>query len=124
MQKVALVTGGNDVVVYSTLMGSLGCLVPILSREDVDFFIHLEMHMRQEHPPLCGRDHLAYRSYYFPVKVSQRAEKPHNLPASKPHSPSASSLSLLLFSALFLWYFAFSFFFFSAQSCGAYVYWH
>ena len=27
------------------------------------------MHLRQENPPLCGRDHLAYRSYYFPVKV-------------------------------------------------------
>nr|CAN64633.1 hypothetical protein VITISV_043788 [Vitis vinifera] len=26
------------------------------------------MHMRQEHPPLCGRDHMAYRSAYFPVK--------------------------------------------------------
>lgn len=25
--------------------------------------------MRVEYPPLCGRDHLAYRSYYFPVKV-------------------------------------------------------
>ena len=24
--------------------------------------------MRQEHPPLCGRDHLSFRSYYFPVK--------------------------------------------------------
>ncbi|XP_062501409.1 splicing factor 3B subunit 3-like [Corticium candelabrum] len=35
---------------------------------DIDFFQHLEMHMRQEHPPLCGRDHLHYRSYYFPCK--------------------------------------------------------
>ncbi len=26
------------------------------------------MHLRQENAPLCGRDHLAYRSYYFPVK--------------------------------------------------------
>ncbi|XP_015378022.1 PREDICTED: splicing factor 3B subunit 3-like [Diuraphis noxia] len=26
------------------------------------------MHMRSENPPLCGRDHLSYRSYYFPVK--------------------------------------------------------
>lgn len=25
--------------------------------------------MRTEHPPLCGRDHLSFRSYYFPVKV-------------------------------------------------------
>lgn len=24
--------------------------------------------MRSELPPLSGRDHLAYRSYYFPVK--------------------------------------------------------
>lgn len=25
--------------------------------------------MRSEFPPLCGRDHLSFRSYYFPVKV-------------------------------------------------------
>ena len=24
--------------------------------------------MRQENPPIAGRDHLAYRSSYFPVK--------------------------------------------------------
>ena len=24
--------------------------------------------MRSEMPPLCGRDHLAFRSYYFPVR--------------------------------------------------------
>jgi hypothetical protein len=34
----------------------------------VDFFSHLEMHMRQESSPLCGRDQLSYRSSYFPVK--------------------------------------------------------
>jgi splicing factor 3B subunit 3 len=50
-------------------MGSLGALLAFTSREDVDFFSHLEMHMRQEHPPLCGRDHMAFRSAYFPVKV-------------------------------------------------------
>lgn len=27
------------------------------------------MHMRSEFPPMCGRDHLSFRSYYFPVKV-------------------------------------------------------
>ena len=35
---------------------------------DVDFFTHLEMHMRQESWPLCGRDQLSFRSSYFPVK--------------------------------------------------------
>lgn len=49
-------------------MGGLGALLPFAGREDVDFFTHLEMHMRQEHPPLCGRDHMAFRSAYAPVK--------------------------------------------------------
>ena len=40
---------------------SAGVLYPFTSKEDCDFFQHLEMHMRQEHPPLLGRDHLAYR---------------------------------------------------------------
>ncbi|MFS7965063.1 putative transcription factor WD40-like family [Helianthus anomalus] len=44
-------------------------LLAFTSRDDVDFFSHLEMHMQQEHPPLCVRDHMAYRSAYFPVKV-------------------------------------------------------
>ena len=41
--------------------------MPFTSREDVDFFSHLEMHLRQEHPPLAGRDHMAFRSAYYPV---------------------------------------------------------
>jgi splicing factor 3B subunit 3 len=36
--------------------------------QEVDFLNALEMHMRQELPPIAGRDHLAYRSYYVPVK--------------------------------------------------------
>ena len=36
-------------------------LVPFTSNEDHDFFQHLEMHMRGENPPMCGRDHLSYR---------------------------------------------------------------
>lgn len=45
-------------------------LINPLSPQDHDFFQHVEMHLRSEHPPLCGRDHLSFRSYYFPVKVS------------------------------------------------------
>ncbi|KAF9623834.1 hypothetical protein IFM89_005419 [Coptis chinensis] len=39
LEKTSLILGGHDCIVYGT-----------------------------EHPPLCGRDHLAYRSAYFPVK--------------------------------------------------------
>ncbi|KAK1311917.1 hypothetical protein QJS10_CPA07g00290 [Acorus calamus] len=68
LQKASLIPGGGECLIYGTVMGSLGSLLAFTSREDVDFFSHLEMHMRQEHPPLCGRDHMAYRSAYFPVK--------------------------------------------------------
>ncbi len=69
VQKVGLAPGGAEALIYTTIMGVIGALIPFVSREDVDFFSHLEMHLRQEHPPLCGRDHIAFRSYYFPVKV-------------------------------------------------------
>ncbi|KAK2157142.1 hypothetical protein NP493_1904g00008 [Ridgeia piscesae] len=70
LQKSTLIPGGSESLVYTTLSGSIGILVPFTSHEDHDFFQHLEMHMRSELPPLCGRDHLAFRSYYFPVKNS------------------------------------------------------
>jgi len=68
LQKATLIPGGSESLVYTTISGSIGMLVPFTSHEDHDFFQHLEMYMRGEMPPLCGRDHLAYRSYYFPVK--------------------------------------------------------
>eukprot|EP00047_Mylnosiga_fluctuans_P012671 m.27271 g.27271 ORF g.27271 m.27271 type:complete len:1191 (+) comp4410_c0_seq1:3-3575(+) len=68
VQKAALTPGGGDIIVYATMAGALGVLVPFTNKEDIDFFQHLEMFMRSEHPPLLGRDHLSYRSYYFPVK--------------------------------------------------------
>lgn len=61
--------------------------VPLLLLQDHDFFQHLEMHMRSEFPPLCGRDHLSFRSYYFPVKVGTWLLRP---PASSPVSPPES----------------------------------
>jgi len=63
-----LIPGGSEALVYTTLSGTIGVLVPFTSREDHEFFQHLEMHMRSEMPPLCGRDHLGYRSFYFPLK--------------------------------------------------------
>lgn len=69
LQKATLIPGGSESLVYTTLSGSIGVLVPFTSREDHDFFQALEMHLRNENSPLCGRDHLAFRSFYFPVKV-------------------------------------------------------
>ena len=69
LQRATLAPGGSECMVYSTLAGGVGIFLPFTNKEDVDFFQHLEMHLRQENPPLCGRDHLAYRSAYYPVKA-------------------------------------------------------
>ncbi|KAG9716588.1 hypothetical protein KCU73_g15600, partial [Aureobasidium melanogenum] len=63
-----LVPGGQEVIFWAGLEGTLGVFVPFVDREDVDFFGSLEQHLRTEDPPICGRDHLMYRSYYIPVK--------------------------------------------------------
>ena len=69
IQKTNLVTGGRDLIFWTGLQGTLGVLVPFVSREDVDFFQELEKQLATEHnTPLLGRDHLAYRSYYAPSK--------------------------------------------------------
>ena len=66
--KTNLVVGGQDVLLWSGVQGTVGVFIPFVNREDVDFFQSLESHMRTEDPPLAGRDHLMYRSYYVPVK--------------------------------------------------------
>ncbi|KAI4826005.1 hypothetical protein KUCAC02_021664, partial [Chaenocephalus aceratus] len=50
IQKTTLIPGGSESMVYTTLSGGIGILVPFTSHEDHDFFQHLEMHMRSEFP--------------------------------------------------------------------------
>jgi splicing factor 3B subunit 3 len=67
--KTSLVVGGQDVLLWSGICGTIGVFVPFVNREDADFFQSLEQHMRSEDAPLAGRDHLMYRGYYVPVKA-------------------------------------------------------
>jgi splicing factor 3B subunit 3 len=70
LNRAILVMGGVEILVYTTLQGAIGCLIPFSTKEDVVFFQHLEMLLRQEEATLSlgGRAHLSYRSYYHPVK--------------------------------------------------------
>ena len=68
LSKTAMIPGGREILMYSTLHGGIGMFVPFVSKDDVDLFTTVEMAMRNELPPLSGRDHLVYRSSYFPVK--------------------------------------------------------
>ncbi|PWN49180.1 putative splicing factor 3B subunit 3 [Violaceomyces palustris] len=68
LSKVSLVAGGREVVMYTGLSGTVGTLIPFVSKEDVDTLSTLEMHLRQENDSIVGRDHLAFRGSYVPVK--------------------------------------------------------
>ncbi|KAK7053156.1 pre-mRNA-splicing factor rse1 [Paramarasmius palmivorus] len=69
IHKVAMVAGGREILLYTGLHGTIGILVPFVSKEDVDFISTLEQHMRSEQSSLVGRDQLSWRGYYVPVKA-------------------------------------------------------
>lgn len=86
IHRTSLLTGGREVLLTTSLLGSISIYVPFVSKEDVEFFQMLEMHMRSEAPPLAGRDHLLYRSFYIPVKSvidGDLCEQFNSLPADK-----------------------------------------
>ena len=68
LQKTALLAGGERVIFWAGLQGTLGALVPFQSRRDFKMFQQLELELRKDDQPISGRDHLAFRSYYNPVK--------------------------------------------------------
>mmetsp|Transcript_40246 Transcript_40246/g.35778 ORF Transcript_40246/g.35778 Transcript_40246/m.35778 type:complete len:130 (+) Transcript_40246:1505-1894(+) len=69
MQKTSLAhQTANEVIVFGTSMGSIGAFLPFETKEDVDLFVHLEMYLRMEALPLCGRDHMMFRSFHGPVR--------------------------------------------------------
>lgn len=68
LSRAVMQPGGSEVLLYATISGGIGAFFPFTAKEDKDFFVHLEMHMRQENPPLAGRDHMGFRSAYFPVR--------------------------------------------------------
>ncbi|KAL9189044.1 hypothetical protein ACHAXT_011534 [Thalassiosira profunda] len=68
MTRASLVAGGAESLVYVTVTGRVGALVPLASREDVEFYTALEGQLRAESPRATGRDPRAYRSYYAPSR--------------------------------------------------------
>ncbi len=86
IHKVSLVAGGREVLLYTGLHGTVGILVPFVTKEDVDFISTLEQHLRTEQVSLVGRDHLAWRGYFVPVKAvvdGDLCETYAKLPGSK-----------------------------------------
>ena len=68
MTRASLVAGGAESLIYVTVTGRIGALVPFISRDDLEFYTQLEGSLRSEAKRPTGRDPLNYRSYYAPVK--------------------------------------------------------
>jgi splicing factor 3B subunit 3 len=68
IQRVSVLAGSEAVIFWAGLQGTLGALIPFQSRRQHKMFQQLELQLRTDDKPLSGRDHLAYRSYYTPVK--------------------------------------------------------
>lgn len=67
MHKVALAPGASEVILYTTLNGSIGILYPFSSKKEYELFLSLESNLRTS-SSLVGRDHAAFRGYYLPAK--------------------------------------------------------
>lgn len=68
IQKSKLSAGSNEVILFGTTMGAICAMLPFDSRQDIDFFVHLQMYLQIEAQPLCGRDHQTFRSSIEPLK--------------------------------------------------------
>eukprot|EP00746_Dinoflagellata_sp_MGD_P155614 gnl/MRDRNA2_/MRDRNA2_85465_c0_seq1.p1 gnl/MRDRNA2_/MRDRNA2_85465_c0~~gnl/MRDRNA2_/MRDRNA2_85465_c0_seq1.p1 ORF type:complete len:1217 (+),score=20.44 gnl/MRDRNA2_/MRDRNA2_85465_c0_seq1:154-3651(+) len=68
LQRTILQSGGNEMIIYATIGGSIGVLLPFGLKDEADFFQLFEMHLRQDVHLLLGGDHFGYRSYYHPCR--------------------------------------------------------
>ncbi|GEQ70430.1 hypothetical protein JCM33374_g4107 [Metschnikowia sp. JCM 33374] len=80
-QKGTFVVGGTESIIYTGLQGTVGLLIPLATKHEVDFMLKLENIMRKSLDEdfselskekraisLAGREHIKFRSYYNPVK--------------------------------------------------------
>lgn len=68
IQKTVLLSGGERIILWAGIQGTLGALIPFASRRQHKMFQQLELQLRSDDKPISGRDHLAFRSYFNPVK--------------------------------------------------------
>lgn len=68
VRRVKLAPGRPEILLYVTIQGTLGCLVPYKSRSDAEFFMNFENIIRQTKVDIVGREHLDYRSTYIPCQ--------------------------------------------------------
>lgn len=59
---------GTGAIIFATMDGSVGSLLPLRRQSEVHFAQTVESMVRAKHSSLCGRDHVSFRSSFGPVK--------------------------------------------------------
>lgn len=59
---------GTESVIYTGLQGTIGLLIPLVSKSEVELLFNLQLYMQQSQNNLVGKDHLKLRSYYNSIK--------------------------------------------------------
>ncbi|OHT00949.1 CPSF A subunit region family protein [Tritrichomonas foetus] len=54
-------------IIYATVGGQIGAMIPLSSDADATIIKKLEIEMRKKKPTICGRVHELFRSYYAPL---------------------------------------------------------
>ena len=69
MKRASLISGGQEAIVYTSITGKVGALLPLKSKDDVEFFSSLQSKIGSAmiRSPV-GRDFQKYRGLYAPLK--------------------------------------------------------
>mmetsp|Transcript_10419 Transcript_10419/g.21430 ORF Transcript_10419/g.21430 Transcript_10419/m.21430 type:complete len:1222 (+) Transcript_10419:121-3786(+) len=68
VKKASLVQGGAEAIVYVTITGKIGALLPLVTKDDVEFFHGLQAELRKQAPRPVGMNFGKYRGTFFPAK--------------------------------------------------------
>ena len=67
-KKASLVQGGAEAIVYVTITGKIGALLPLVTKDDIEFFHGLQAELRKKAGRPVGRDFGKWRGMFFPAK--------------------------------------------------------
>lgn len=68
IHSTPLTPSGQQVILYSCLQGTIGTMIPLVTKSDIGFFKTLQNSIRTHYKDLTGRSNLKFRSLYQPVK--------------------------------------------------------
>lgn len=66
--KGTLTVGGSECILYAGIQGTIGCMHPLRTVKEMNFFVELQKHVCKELEPITGREIMKFRSYYIPIK--------------------------------------------------------